>query len=131
MLLSNMLGGLGYFHGLSIVDRALENEDEEQPIDYIHEEQINSDDDEFFGGESQEPIKPKPMLEGPYSLFTAVPSRSFFPRGFMVKITLNLVVYLVIKIRDEGFHQSLIVAWDSELSLGIIKNWFETMVYLI
>ncbi|NWI21744.1 MOGS glucosidase, partial [Crypturellus soui] len=62
--LSNLLGGIGYFHGRSV----LQSEHTEEPV-----------------------------LSAEGSLFTAVPSRSFFPRGFLW---------------DEGFHQLLVARWD-------------------
>ncbi|XP_050800860.1 mannosyl-oligosaccharide glucosidase isoform X2 [Gopherus flavomarginatus] len=77
--LSNMLGGMGYFHGHSIVQSA----------------------------HSQHPL---PYPEGP--LFTAVPSRSFFPRGFLW---------------DEGFHQLLLARWDPALSREVIAHWLDLM----
>ncbi|KAL0085821.1 glycoside hydrolase [Phycomyces blakesleeanus] len=86
-LLSNMLGGIGYFHGSSVVDRS------HHPLE----------DEENF---SDVPIKAE--LTEPRSLFTATPSRPFFPRGFYW---------------DEGFHELLIGKWDNDLSLDIIKNW--------
>ncbi|KAG9040707.1 Processing alpha glucosidase I, partial [Serendipita sp. 407] len=63
---SNLMGGIGYFYGSSIIDRAYK-------ADWDQDE-----DDE----EDQTFVKPEPKLQPPRSLLTATPSRSFFPRGF-------------------------------------------------
>ncbi|CAI2190994.1 5523_t:CDS:10, partial [Funneliformis geosporum] len=89
-IMSNLIGGIGYFHGSSIIDRSFAESDE--------------DDVEFWTKYRQA----DPKLIPPLALFTATPSRPFFPRGFYW---------------DEGFHQLLIGVWDNDLSLDIIKHW--------
>lgn len=65
---SNLIGGVGYFYGTSIVDRAFSYEwDQEDDVPTLEDE-----DDEKKGAH----------LTEPRSLLTATPSRSFFPRGF-------------------------------------------------
>lgn len=77
--LSNMLGGIGYFYGSSLVQSVYNKE----PVNY---------------------------WEAP--LYTGVPSRPFFPRGFLW---------------DEGFHNLLISMWDQEISKDIIGHWMDLM----
>jgi len=78
--LSNMLGGIGYFYGSSLVSSAYT---QDAPLDYW-----------------------------PAPLYTAVPSRSFFPRGFLW---------------DEGFHNLLISKWDISISRDIIAHWLDLL----
>jgi mannosyl-oligosaccharide glucosidase len=66
VITANLLGGIGYFHGDSIIDFAFAQE---------------WDDEDAFasasGGRTGEPT-----IVEPRGLLTATPSRSFFPRGF-------------------------------------------------
>jgi mannosyl-oligosaccharide glucosidase len=77
--LSNMLGGIGFFHGESLVRSMVAKE---------------------------------PTLYWESNLYTAVPSRSFFPRGFLW---------------DEGFHNILIQKWDPEITKDIVAHWLDLM----
>ena len=79
--LSNMLGGLGYWYGHSLVS-------------------VQGDSTKMTSA----------MWDRP--LFSAVPSRSFFPRGFLW---------------DEGFHQILIRRWNPSLSREILSHWLNLM----
>ncbi|KFK44494.1 hypothetical protein AALP_AA1G264500 [Arabis alpina] len=82
--IGNMLGGIGYFYGQS----------------KIHVPgSTKSDEDDF-------------LLYWPAELYTAVPSRPVFPRGFLW---------------DEGFHQLLIWRWDFRITLEIVGNWLDLM----
>ncbi|CAK6435223.1 unnamed protein product [Pipistrellus nathusii] len=80
--LSGLLGGIGYFYGQGLVLPDMKAEESEQKV--------------------------APALFPPVPLFTAVPSRSFFPRGFLW---------------DEGFHQLLVQRWDPRLSREALGHW--------
>ncbi|PQQ16299.1 mannosyl-oligosaccharide glucosidase GCS1 [Prunus yedoensis var. nudiflora] len=83
--IGNLLGGIGYFFGQSKI--AISG----------NMNQGNHDDS---------------ILYWPAELYTAVPSRPFFPRGFLW---------------DEGFHQLLVWRWDIHISLDIIGHWLDLM----
>ncbi|CAF4566972.1 unnamed protein product, partial [Rotaria sp. Silwood2] len=77
--LSNLIGGISYFTGKSLVAKG------NQKIP-----------DEYWAT----------------SLYTAVPSRSFFPRGFLW---------------DEGFHNLLIARWNKNITMEILSHWFDML----
>lgn len=87
-LLSNLIGGIGYFYGDSMVDRSYAPEYDEE--------------NEGFWQEAAEARgRGKQELEVPSELFSSIPSRPFFPRGFLW---------------DEGFHLLPVVDWDIDLT---------------
>ena len=96
-LLSNLMGGLGYFYGSSKVDISPVSEGNETSQDL---------------GEEAALAQGHAIVEetGPYQLFSTVPSRPFFPRGFLW---------------DEGFHLMVILVWDLDLALEIVSSWFD------
>ncbi|KAJ3366335.1 Processing alpha glucosidase I [Kappamyces sp. JEL0680] len=108
MLIGNMLGGIGYFHGTSIEDHAHVGLDEEQVMDASD---ASDDEDDYFQSSASPKMDippPSPEARGPFTLFTGVPSRPFFPRGFLW---------------DSGFDHHLIEAFDPEIGLDIITHW--------
>lgn len=67
----------------------------------------------FYGASKvQSKYNKEPISYWSAPLFTAVPSRSFFPRGFLW---------------DEGFHNLLIREWNEDLSMEIIGYWMDLM----
>ncbi|KAF9891311.1 Processing alpha glucosidase I [Aspergillus nanangensis] len=98
-MLSNLVGGIGFFHGEDVVDRSGAPEYEEE-------------NEGFWEEAAEARSRAQPVLEGPKDLFTCVPSRPFFPRGFLW---------------DEGFHLIPVMEWDLDLALEIVKSWFNLM----
>lgn len=98
-LISNLLGGIGYFHGTSKVDVSSASE-------------YDGKDEDFENEVAESKLRAAVEDKGPYQLFSAVPSRPFFPRGFLW---------------DEGFHLLIIHEWDMDVALEIVSSWFDLM----
>ncbi|KAG6376058.1 glycoside hydrolase [Boletus reticuloceps] len=92
---SSLLGGIGYFYGTSIINKGFAFE-------------WDQDDDYDYDGDGTQDTEQGATFTEPLALFTATPSRSFFPRGFYW---------------DEGFHLLHIGQWDNDLSLEILRDW--------
>jgi mannosyl-oligosaccharide glucosidase len=88
---SNLLGGLGFFAG-RVQTKTSEGSGSSG---------ING----ISGGASA-------SQSFPMALFSATPSRSFFPRGFAW---------------DEGFHQLLLQKWDAPLAADALAHWLGTL----
>lgn len=98
-MFSNLLGGVGYFQGEQLVDRS-------------YAEEYDEENEGFWQETEAARARGAQKLEGPYELYTSIPSRPFFPRGFLW---------------DEGFHLIPISDWDIDLTLDIVKSWYHTM----
>ncbi|KAL8848245.1 MAG: hypothetical protein Q9221_006718 [Calogaya cf. arnoldii] len=99
-MFSNLIGGIGYFYGDALVDRSYAPEYEEENEGFWEET--------AEARQRQGAVK----LEGAAELYTSIPSRPFFPRGFLW---------------DEGFHLVPIADWDMDLTLDIVRSWFNLM----
>lgn len=98
-MLSNLVGGIGYFYGDSLVDRSYAPE-------------YNEENEGFWEETADARGRAQVNREPPTELFTSIPSRPFFPRGFLW---------------DEGFHLIPIADWDMDLTLEIVQSWFNLM----
>ena len=98
-LLSNLLGGLGFFHGDSKVDATNSSAYLETDMD--------------FWEKAAEAMKHATITTAPpMSLLSHVPSRPIFPRGFLW---------------DEGFHLLPVMEWDLDLSVSVLQSWLRLM----
>ncbi len=98
-MFSNLLGGIGYFYGDSLVDRS-------------YAPQYEEENEGFWEETAEARSQAEVSKDSPAQLFTSVPSRPFFPRGFLW---------------DEGFHLVPIVEWDLDLTMDIVHSWFSLM----
>lgn len=98
-LLSNLLGGMGFFHGDSKVDDSHAPEYEEADLNFWKK---------AAAAMGRAEITTTPAT----SLLTLTPSRPFFPRGFLW---------------DEGFHLLPVMEWDLDLAVSVIRSWLDLM----
>ncbi|KAK8079739.1 hypothetical protein PG997_007557 [Apiospora hydei] len=98
-LLSNLLGGLGYFYGDSKVDDSSAPEYAEVDTD-------------FWTKSEQAMSRAEITTTSPTQLLSFTPSRPFFPRGFLW---------------DEGFHLLSVIEWDLDLAVSVVQSWLELM----
>ncbi|KAL8867841.1 MAG: hypothetical protein Q9174_005396 [Haloplaca sp. 1 TL-2023] len=90
-LVSNLMGGVGFFHGNAKIETSAS-----PPY-----------------GETIKAGDPTNVQDkGPYQLLSAVPSRPFFPRGFLW---------------DEGYHLQVMMHWDMDFAMTIVQSWFDLM----
>ncbi|KAF1923812.1 glycoside hydrolase family 63 protein [Didymella exigua CBS 183.55] len=98
-LFSNLLGGIGYFYGDSRVDGS-------------YDEAYDEANEGFWEEAAEARARNAAETVAPSELFTSIPSRPFFPRGFLW---------------DEGFHLLPIMDWDVDTTLDIVRSWFKLM----
>lgn len=101
--LSNLLGGLGYFHGRPVIGDSHTFADNQEQEGIVNPQ---------TGLQNKVQSLPPPDVY--LSLFSATPSRSSFPRGFLW---------------DEGFHQMLVSQWNSFITMDVVKHWLGCMLH--
>ncbi|KAH8896041.1 glycoside hydrolase [Thozetella sp. PMI_491] len=98
-LLSNLLGGLGFFHG-------------DSKVDLTHAPEYNETEPHFWEKVKAVMEQASITTTEPSSLLSFTPSRPFFPRGFLW---------------DEGFHLLPVLEWDLDLAVSVLQSWLGQM----
>ncbi|KAK3312444.1 glycoside hydrolase family 63 protein, partial [Apodospora peruviana] len=98
-ILSNLLGGLGFFHGDTKVDNTRAPEYQET-------------EPEFWVGAAAAMARAPITTTPPLTLLSHTPSRPFFPRGFLW---------------DEGFHLLPVIEWDLDQAVSVLQSWLNLM----
>jgi mannosyl-oligosaccharide glucosidase len=98
-ILSNLLGGLGFFHGSSMIDTSNASEYAETDL-------------KFWETAAAAMARANLTLGKPQSLISHTPSRPSFPRGFLW---------------DEGFHLLTVIEWDFDLAVNVLRSWLALM----
>ena len=62
----------------------------------------------YFVGDAWQETGGQQQVAGPFRLFTAVPARQTFPRGFLW---------------DEGFHGLLLARFDRGIAMDVVRHW--------
>ena len=98
-MLSQLMGGLGFFHGDAKEDRSNAAEYQELGTN-------------FWEKAANARRRASITTTKPMTLLSHTPSRPMFPRGFLW---------------DEGFHLLPIIEWDFDLAVSVIKSWMSLM----
>jgi len=98
-MLSNLLGGLGFFHGNAKVDGS-------------HAPEYEEVDTNFWVNAASAMTRAEITTTESLTLLSHTPSRPFFPRGFLW---------------DEGFHLLPVIEWDLDLAVSVLQSWLKLM----
>jgi len=98
-ILSNLLGGLGYFHSNT-------------KVDYSNSSKYQETDLKFWTQAASAMSHAPITITAPQTILSHTPSRPFSPRGFLW---------------DEGFHLLPVVEWDLDLAVSVLQSWLSLM----